>query len=141
MMFPNITRFLLNELRKIALGEFLEGLEIGNTIGSQLGIPQETNSGSEQKVGEDRLGSGDVSAGVGVSLMLASGAFLLVICVIVLLLWCRKRCTNLSEKNKQRIAGLKTKIFWNPLIRYTLLNALKLNMSAMTAYKTDLDNT
>ena len=31
-------------------------------------------------------------------------------------------------------------MFWNHLIRYSLLNALKLNMTAMTAYKTNIND-
>ena len=118
----------------------MEGLEVGNTIGSSIGIPQETSSGSEQKVGEERLGSGNVSASLGVTLVLGSMVFVAIVLVVLLLLWLRKRCKNLSEKNKQRLDGLKSKVFWNPLIRYTLLNALKLNMTAMTTYKTNLSD-
>lgn len=118
----------------------MEGLEIGNTVGNSLGIPSETSSGTEEKVGEERLGSGNVSASLGVTLVLGSMAFVAIILVVLLLLWLRKRCKNMSEKNKQRLDGLKSKVFWNPLIRYTLLNALKLNMTAMTAYKTNLSD-
>ena len=41
---------------------------------------------------------------------------------------------NLSLKSKERIKWLKDKVFYNPLIRYSLLNAMNYNMAAMTAF-------
>ena len=41
---------------------------------------------------------------------------------------------NLSLKSKERIKRLKDKVFYNPLIRYSLLNAMNYNMAAMTAF-------
>ena len=66
--------------------------------------------------------------------------FLVIVFVVLLMFYIRKKCKNLSEKNKQRFESLKGKIFWNPLIRYTLLNALKLTMSALTTYKVNIDD-
>ena len=60
----------------------MEGLEIGNTVGSSLGIPKETSSGTEEKVGEERLGSGNIGASLGVSLILGSIAFAFIIIVV-----------------------------------------------------------
>lgn len=36
--YPPNTRFLLFELRRIVLGEFMDDLEVGATISSELGI-------------------------------------------------------------------------------------------------------
>ena len=41
---------------------------------------------------------------------------------------------NLSLKSKERIKWLKDKVFYNPLIRYSLLNAMNYNMAAMTVF-------
>ena len=73
-------------------------------------------------------------------MILGSIAFAFIILVVLLLLYLRKKCKTLSDKNKKRFENLKSKIFWNPFIRYTLLNALKLNMSAMTTYKVNIND-
>ena len=39
--YPPNTRFLLFELRRIVLGEFMDDLDIGNTISTELGIETE----------------------------------------------------------------------------------------------------
>ena len=36
--YPQLTRFLLHEFRRIALGEFMEDLEIGKEISTMLNI-------------------------------------------------------------------------------------------------------
>ena len=51
--------------------------------------------------------------------------------IVFALTCCRKRC--MSAKNQERASALKNKIFFNPIIRYTLLNTLKFNLAAMTA--------
>ena len=55
----------------------------------------------------------------------------MVLIIIVVVIICIARRTRLSDKNKERCDKLKGKIFYNALIRYTLLNALKLNLMAM----------
>ena len=57
----------------------------------------------------------------------------LVASIVGVLFLCSKRF-NFSPKAKERIRRLKNKIFYNPLIRYSLLNTMSYNMIAMTAF-------
>ena len=67
--------------------------------------------------------------------MLFIAIFLTLVVVITsVAVFCLKRC-KLSEKGKERVKSLKQKIFWNPLIRYTMLSAIKLNISAMIIFR------
>lgn len=66
--------------------------------------------------------------------MLISVLFLLVcIMVIVIVFSCRNK--PLSEKNRERVKTLKSKLQYNPVIRYLLLNSLKFNYSALCVFK------
>ena len=54
-----MTRFSLHELRKIALGEFLDDLELGDRINGVLSINSEASESDDNKVkvevGDERL--------------------------------------------------------------------------------------
>ena len=60
----------------------------------------------------------------------------LLIIVILLVLLCLARRYGMPEKCKSLINKVKSKIFWNLMIRYLFLNALKLNMTGLVAIKT-----
>ena len=61
---------------------------------------------------------------------------LLLILVTVILVKYSDSCCRLSKKAKERVKWLKQKVFFNPLIRYSLLNTLKWNLVALTAFTT-----
>ena len=48
------------ELKRIALGEFMDDFDI-NVVNEALGLPPKEESASEEKVGEARLGNGSVN--------------------------------------------------------------------------------
>lgn len=78
--YPNITRFMLYELRKISLGEFFDDLELSKTIPEFFGIEAKESKATEEKVGEERLGSADsVLFNFGPTLLLGTILFLVVI--------------------------------------------------------------
>ena len=58
--YPGTVNFLLYELKRIALGEFMDDLSLGNEINDAFGIPPNDQSAAEEKVGESRLGSGSI---------------------------------------------------------------------------------
>lgn len=46
---------------------------------------------------------------------------------------------KLSEKSKERFRSLKSRVFYNPISRYSLLNSLKFNLAALVVF-TSPDN-
>ena len=133
--YTRVMKFVLHELRKISLGEFLDDLEIGGNILRLLGINSGKKSVTEEVVGEDRLGSRkDIFANFGSTLILASIGMLVVIiavCTLIILL----RRVKCSKKCKENFQKLKKALFWNPLIRYIVINSLKLNISTIVIFK------
>ena len=98
--YPRVMKFLLHELRKISLGEFLDDLEIGGNILRLLGINSEKKTVTEEVVGEDRLGSRkDIFANFGSTLILASLGMVFVVIVVCLIIIFLRRVTC-SEKCK-----------------------------------------
>ena len=135
ILYPDRIRFLLHEFRRIALGEFIEDFDFGKEIASFFGLPRSEDSAADVTVGEDRLSLGkSVSGNLGISLFLLSLAFLALILILVVLIQLKRRI-KLSDKTKARIKKVKEKIFYNPIVRYLLLNSLKLNFAAFIVFK------
>ena len=113
----------------------MDDLDIGAEIAGVLGIDINDKNPVDEKVGEERLGSGSPFSNFGATLMLGSilFTFFILILVVVILLLQRVKC---SPKMKEKVHGLKRKVFYNPIIRYLLLNSLKLNLSAFMAFAT-----
>ena len=63
--------------------------------------------------------------------------FLGFVLLLILLIKLRRRI-KLSERTKAAIMKVREKVFYNPLIRYLLLNALKLNFSAFVVFRTPI---
>ena len=125
----------MHEFRRIALGEFMDDLEFGKEIASLFGLPTDELSTAEEALGDERLSQGrSVFANLGISMLLVSMIFLAFIALMILLI-ILKRKIKLSDKSKERINNLRKKVFFNPIIRYLLLNALKLNFSAFIVFK------
>ena len=110
------------------MGEFMDEIDIGTAIGVEF-LEKKENEPTEV-IGDDRLGNPNPIKNLGTTFLLLTGVFVGLI-IIVLVIICVARRIRLSDKNKERCAMLKGKIFYNALIRYTLLNALKLNLMAM----------
>ena len=94
----------------------------------------EKSSSTEEKVGEERLGSGDLLDGLGPTLiigLIALAFILIVVIIIILVAWRIKK----SPKCHERINKIKRALFFNPIIRFMVLNALKLDIQAFIAIK------
>ena len=60
--------------------------------------------------------------------------FVLAILIIILYLICF--CSKVkSKENSHRLQNLRSKLFYNPLIRYAILNSLKFNLTAVTTFQ------
>ena len=112
----------------------MDDLTVTEDVTESIGIPVSKKSATEEKVGDERLGSESVLAGFGPTLILVSFLCLFLIIVIVILL-CLAKKYGLPAKVKSLVDKIKAKIFWNAVVRYLLLNSLKLNMSGLVAVK------
>ena len=117
IMYPSFTQMLLHQFKRIALGEFMDDLDWADQVSEELKIPTD----EEQS---------ELLSGLGLTLILASATLLILVILVLIINLVLKGC-KLSPKWQSRLKWLKQKVFWNPLIRYTLLNTLKLNMIAM----------
>jgi hypothetical protein len=126
-------RLILDNLMSVVLGQFMDDIELTGTITREIGLSglsTKKDDPAGEKVGTDRLGDSDIFKNLGVTFFLLTGLFLVVIVIVGLLFFlCRNFRLCVCFKNKIK-ATLK-KIFFNAIIRYTLLNTLKLNMTAM----------
>ena len=66
--------------------------------------------------------------------MISTLVFLVIVLLILILIFCNKR-PNIAVKRLELIEKLDKKIFFNPFIRYSLVNALKLNLNAFITLK------
>lgn len=130
---PTRSRFILFELKRIALGEFMDDLDVGNEIAGVLGIEIDNTNAVDEEVGEERLGSGSPFSNFGATLLLGSILFTVVILLLVIAIFIASR-VKCSDKCKERMKNWKRKVFFNPIIRYLLLNSLKLNLSAFIVF-------
>ena len=100
--YPKILTFIFFELKKIALGEFMDDIDIGGTVLQNFGIDYSKSSPTEEKVGEERLGSSDPLAFFGPTMLLGTILFIFLIVTIVLSRCIFKR-TRVSYKCKSRL--------------------------------------
>ena len=55
--YPDTLQFILYELKRVALGEFMDDLDFGATVMESMGMPASEASSTKEQVGEERLGS------------------------------------------------------------------------------------
>ena len=85
-------QFILFELKKIALGEFMDDISLGDTLMSAIGLEPSDDSATDEKLGEQRLGSTNFFASQGPTLLFMTMIFLLIIVsVIVAMIIVKKR--------------------------------------------------
>lgn len=118
----------MKTLRTAVLGEFLEDIDILGL--SWLVTQDEGQDKYGEKVGRVKLGEVDFAKSLGPSFFL----FTVILVVLVLTLaiayyFCRNR--QFSSKVHTKVASVAKTIFYGALIRYSFLNYLKLNLSAM----------
>ena len=83
-------------MTRIALGQWIDELDIGTKISSAFGIDSEP-SGPEDKVGTKRLGSDNLLENLGISLFLVT-IIMIFLVLFVLLIRTIKNRSKLSKK-------------------------------------------
>ena len=71
---------------------------------------------------------------MGPTILIGSAAFLLLIILVIVVVVIARRAKS-SSKVQERLKKLKYAVFYNPIIRYLVLNSLKLNMSAIVVLR------
>ena len=112
----------------------MDDLDIGSEVMAALGVSQEETTSTEEKVGEERLGSPNAASTFGPTLLLGSIALIVLVLILILAMIVLKRML-ISEEGRERIKKLKRMVFFNPIIRYLVLNSLKLNMAGLVPFK------
>ena len=72
-------------------------------------------------------------ANIGITFIFGIFVLILIVMIVAIVTIISRTC-ELSEKNKERKKKLKTKIFFNPLIRMAFLGSLKFNMSSLIVF-------
>ena len=89
--YPWMLTFLLRELKRIALGEFVDDLELGNKVRLFFSFEPLESYTAEEKVGQERLGPTDAFASIGPTLILVSVVFSLIILIVLILVFIGKK--------------------------------------------------
>ena len=120
----------------------MEDLEFGDKISSALGFESTSSSAIDEAVNdEERLGTqNSIFSNFGVTFVIGSAILAFIVLVVVLIIIGGRKC-HCSQKNQARVKSIKQKIFFNPIIRYLLLNALKLNFVSLVVFKSTKERT
>ena len=86
----------MKEFRRITLGEFVDDFEAGRKLSDAFGIKSNPEN-SEQKIGEERMGNGDIIANMGISNILVSIAIVLLFVFVFIGVWLTRKYA-LNEK-------------------------------------------
>ena len=79
------------------------------------------------------MGNGDIIANMGISYLLISFAIIF-LSVFIFVGVCLSRKYAFSEKIQEKFREYQESLLYNPFIRYTMLNCLKLNNTGMVAF-------
>ena len=82
---------MLHELKRIVLGEFMEGLELEDIMSEAIGIEPSKKAVTDEKLGKDRLGEPSIFNNLGVTVLIASLTFIVIILIVVIVLWACKK--------------------------------------------------
>ena len=79
------------------------------------------------------MGNGDIIGNLGITVLLISLLIILFVVIIFAGFYVSNKYA-LSEKVRLLFADLKSMLLFNPLIRYTMINCLKLNNTGMVVF-------
>ena len=81
--YPRKIKLLITEFRRMALGEFMDDLDIGSEIANAFDLSTSSETAADEKVGEERLSSGrSVLGSFGITQLL----ILISLCTLILIL-------------------------------------------------------
>ena len=125
---------MLDEFKRIYLGEFIDDLKIGEKMMKAFTIDGDYSEVPEEKLGTDRVGEKSFFANFGATFFFLNLFIIVFVLLIILAVVLFKRF-GVSQKNKERLEKMKRKIFFNSLIRYAFLSSLKTNLIAFVTLK------
>ena len=136
------TSVVITNVRKIVLNEILDEYGISSAVTSAIGINYDNSGdGVSEKVGKDRLNDQTgLLESLGPTFILLSVIVVLAIAIITILVVVLKQYKSDSVCNRWVIKARK-KIFYGMIIRYFLMNALKLNMTLIVDLRESDDKT
>lgn len=103
--YTNRLRFFFEELKRIALGEFLDDLGLEEKFIALIGLEEE-DDGPEEQIGYARFGSPDLFQSFGPTFYITVSLFLLIILLSLLAIYIGRR-VDLQDKNKERLKKLE----------------------------------
>ena len=84
----------------------MEDLELGSIMSDAIGIEATQTAATEEKLGRNRLGEPSIFSNLGVTIVLATLIFLLIILILVLALWVCKKA-KVDDKWRIRLMNAK----------------------------------
>ena len=90
--YPKYSRTIFEQLTKIALGQYIDDLEIGAKVSAVFGMESSEN-GPEDKQGTERMGSKSLLSNLGITILLVCIGLV----IIVLVVLCLKTYRNRSK--------------------------------------------
>lgn len=136
------TSVVITNTRKIVLNEIFDEYGISAAATSAIGINYDNNGdGVSEKVGKDRLNDQTgLLESLGPTLILLSVIVILAIAIITILVVVLKQYKSDSVCSRW-VTKARKKIFYGMIIRYFLMNALKLNMTLIVDLRESDDKT
>jgi len=86
----------------VALGEFMDDLDVGSIVMETIGMAPNEATSTDEKVGDERLGSSGLFESFGATLLLASCLFVLALLIVILVIVIFKRMKS-SPKCQARV--------------------------------------
>ena len=85
--YPMLSYIILNELRRIALGEIVDDLKVATNFEEKIGLSDGSsiNSPLNSKTGLERLGSPDISVNLGPTFLIVAIVLLIVVVLALVL--------------------------------------------------------
>ena len=96
--YPNHLKFFFAELKRIALGEFVDDIGIEPRVLAWLDI-EDYSEDDLTDIGYDRFGSPDLFNSIGITFYMTFGLFMFILSIALLIVFIGRR-SDLSYKNK-----------------------------------------
>ena len=114
--------------------EFLDDLKVTMKDDSYFPeFPPCTDDCLLDQAGISSITNDEVISGIGGTMVLITGLFLLAIGLIAIAVFLSRTCTC-SAKCKERGQNIKSKVLFSMPIRYSMFNCLKFNSTALLAF-------
>ena len=82
VIYPKSLQALMKEFRRLLLGEFVDDFDAGRRIQDFFGIKKNPEN-TEQKVGKEKMGTGDIIGNLGISVLVISILIILFVVIVI----------------------------------------------------------